>query len=393
MSPSASSSSVRPCRVAYVVATAGTTGVERHLEVLLGALDRRLVAPVLFAPGPGPLVDRARALGVAVEFGAPTRKLAWRDASRLRRRLADRFDIVHAHGPRAAFWTARAARQARIPFVATIHELRWTTLPSGPRRALWVLLEDMSLHDSTHLIAVSEVVRDAVLARHPGWRARMTVVHGSTPLLAGAGPHEPRDSTAVGEPLSIVTVGRLDWVKGTDLVLDAFARLKGAGVRFEAHLVGDGPLRGGLRAQAERLGLGGMLHWHHGAADVRGLLRRADLFVTGTRFETFGMAVLEAIASGVPVVAPRVGAIEEVAGDDSGLLVDAEPRAGLGSRLADALERLAADPELRARLGASGRARALARFAPASLAEGVTDVYARVLGRPSRRSGDRVVPE
>lgn len=393
MSTPGARSSATPIRVAHVVATTGTTGVERHLEVLLGALDRRRVVPVLFAPGPGPLVDRVRALGLAIEFVAPTRKLAWSDASRLQRHLLDRFDVVHAHGPRAAFWTARAARQARVPFVATIHELRWTTLPVGPRRALWVLLEDLSLQGATHLIAVSEVVRQAVLERHPRWRDRMTVVHGSTPLLAGAGPHEPRDSTAAGEPLSIVTVGRLDWVKGMDLVLDAFARLKGAGIRFEGHLVGDGPLRGGLRAQAERLGLGGMLHWHHGAADVRGLLRRADLFVTGTRFETFGMAVLEAIASGVPVVAPRVGAIEEVAGDDSGLLVDAEPRVALGSRLADALERLAADPELRARLGASGRARALARFAPASLAEGVTDVYARVLGRRFSSSGDRVVPE
>jgi glycosyltransferase involved in cell wall biosynthesis len=373
---------MRPIRCAHVVATAGSTGAERHLEVLLAALDRGHVEPVLFVPRPGPLVDRVRALRVPVEGGAPTRKLAFSEAGRLARALAGRFDVVHAHGPRAAFWTAQAAHRARIPFIATLHELRWTTLPPGPRRALWIRLEDFALQGADHLIAVSRTVRDAVIARHPGWADRTTVVYGSTPLLRDAPVPAPRTR---GGPLRIVSVGRFDWVKGTDAIVDALAALAHLGLEFEADIAGGGPLGPPLHERARRRGIEARVRWHDGPVDVPALLARADAFVTATRFETFGMAVLEAMAFGVPVVAPAVGGLAELVTEGTGVLVAPEPRATLPERLATALAELAADPARRERLGAAAARRARDTFGPAALAEGVTAVYRRVLeGRPAR---------
>jgi glycosyltransferase involved in cell wall biosynthesis len=345
--------------------------------VLLGAFDRSRVEAVLIAPGPGLLVDRVRALGVPVEFGAPTRKLAFGEAGRLARTLAGRFDIVHAHGPRASFWTARAARRAGVKFVATIHELRWTTLPPGPRRALWVGLEDAALRRADHLIAVSRTVRDAVTGRHPEWAKRMSVVYGSTPLLVNPGPLVPRRRAS---GLRIVSIGRLDWVKGLDVLLDALADLSRRGIEFSADIAGRGPLGSALRQQSSRLGLESRVRWHEDEVDVAGLLSGSDVFVTATRFETFGMAALEAMTFGLPVVAPAIGGLAEVVSSEAGILVDPEPRASLPGRLAEGLARLAADPALRDRLGARGAQDARERFGPEALARGVETAYRNVLG-------------
>src|SRR5512146_683994 len=99
-----------PLRVAHVVATAGRSGVESHLEALLPAFDPSEVQARLFVPGPGPLVEALAARNVPVEIGAPSRKLAWGEARALAARLRDGCDVLHAHGPRAAFWAAIVAQ-------------------------------------------------------------------------------------------------------------------------------------------------------------------------------------------------------------------------------------------------------------------------------------------
>src|SRR6185295_4712042 len=88
----------RSIRVAHVVGSVGATGVESYLLTLLTSFDRRDVEPVLFAPSPGPLVDRLRARGVTVELGAPRRKLAFAEGRALAESWRGRFDLVHAHG-------------------------------------------------------------------------------------------------------------------------------------------------------------------------------------------------------------------------------------------------------------------------------------------------------
>ena len=95
-----------PLRVAHVVATAGRSGVESYLTALLPAFDPGEVQARLFVPGPGPLVETLARRGVSAESGAPARKLAWADARALADRLRGQCDVLHAHGPRAAFWAA-----------------------------------------------------------------------------------------------------------------------------------------------------------------------------------------------------------------------------------------------------------------------------------------------
>jgi glycosyltransferase involved in cell wall biosynthesis len=177
-----------------------------------------------------------------------------------------------------------------------------------------------------------------------------------------------------------VSIGRLDWVKGLDVLLDALADLSRRGIEFSADIAGRGPLGSALRQQSSRLGLESRVRWHEDEVDVAGLLSGSDVFVTATRFETFGMAALEAMTFGLPVVAPAIGGLAEVVSSEAGILVDPEPRASLPGRLAEGLARLAAAPALRDRLGARGAQDARERFGPEALARGVETAYRNVLG-------------
>lgn len=377
-----------PLRVAHVVGSSGATGVESHLIALLSAFDRSEVEPVLFVPGPGPLVERLRARGVPVEFGAPTRKLAFAESRALARRLAGAFDVVHAHGPRAIFWAQRAARGARgAAFVATVHELRWVTLPPGPKRTVWIALEEHALARADHLIAVSEDVRRHWAGRNEALALRMSVIHGSSPLLLDpdrlprAHPFADR-----GRPVRLVALGRMHREKGYDRLFSAISALGASSVDCTLTVIGTGPLEAELHALAARLGIESRLRWLPNPGDIAAALGEADAFVTATHTESFGIAVLEAMAVGLPVVAPAVGALPELVADGAGVLV---PDGGdLPARLAQAISTLASDPDRAARMGSAAAARAREAFGPRRLAAGVAGVYRETLDRSGRTGTD-----
>jgi len=369
--------STRPLRVAHVVATAGRSGVERHLEALLPSFDRGEVEPRLFVPGPGPLVDALAARGVRAEPGAPTRKLAWREAEALAARLRDTCDVLHAHGPRAAFWAARVARRAHVPaFVCTVHELRWRSLPPGPRRSLWVAFEAWAMRHADRLVVLSRTSETAMRERFPDLASRLVLIPGSTPMLLDDTGPPPGPPPRTG-PLRVVSVGRLDWVKGQDRLLEAVARASSRGVRLELRIAGDGPLGASLRSRARALGLAGLVQWSGGAFDPRQVLEEADAFVSASRSETFGIAALEAMACGLPVVSTVNGGVDELFEDHvSGLVIPGATEDDVVEGLARALAVLAGDPVRRAALGAAAAQRARRAFSPRAMADATARVYA-----------------
>lgn len=367
----------RPVRVTHVVATTGVSGVESHLLALLASFDPASVSARLIVPGPGPLVDAMRARGITVDLGAPTRKLDLAAARALTGLLREGADLVHAHGPRAAFWAAWAAAQARRPLIVTVHELRWRSLPPGARRVAWVALERAALSLARRVVCVSQAQKRALVARWPSLQPRVRVVHGSTPWLL-APDQMPRASpaTAAQGARRLIAVGRLAWAKGHDRALRALALARRLGAVWTLEIVGEGEERSALTALTERLGLRDVVHFAGSRAGVDERLARAHAFLSGSRTETFGVAVLEAMAAGLPVVAPAVDALPELIEDGhTGLLVPDGRDADVEAGLAAALVRLAESPALGATLGAAGADVARSRFAPSALAAGVSAVY------------------
>jgi glycosyltransferase involved in cell wall biosynthesis len=149
---------------------------------------------------------------------------------------------------------------------------------------------------------------------------------------------------------TLIAMGRLEAQKGFDLLLDAFARIADRHSDWFLQILGQGPLRSELEAQALRLNLGKRVQFAGEVADPFSFLCAADLFVFSSRFEGFGMALAEAMACGLPVVSFDCPSVpRDIVRDGvDGILVPPEDVAALAA----ALDRLMGDAQERHRLGA-----------------------------------------
>jgi glycosyltransferase involved in cell wall biosynthesis len=156
--------------------------------------------------------------------------------------------------------------------------------------------------------------------------------------------------------LVVMSLARLEPIKGAPLTLRAFARAAAGRPALRLHLAGDGPLLESLRAEAAALGIGARVRLDGRWGSPHDLLPAADLFVLAPRNEGMGRAVVEALALGVPVIATSVGGLPEVLEEGaSGVLVPPDDE----EALAAALTGLADDAALRHELGRRGSARAV----------------------------------
>lgn len=234
------------------------------------------------------------------------------------------------------------------------------------------------------VVAVSDDVGGRVRSLAP--TARVSVIQNGVDLAfwAGGAGWEPT-------PGRIVQVGALRSVKGQDVMLDALARLRRQVPEARLDLVGDGPARAALEAQAERLGVAHATTFvgRVGPEAVRERLGTAAVAVLPSRSEGMPLTLLEAMAASVPVVATDVGGIPEVAGDPPSVaLVPPEDPAALAEALARVLTDRAAASDLEAR----GRERASAFSWDRTLAA-YEALFADVVGRGrSFRSGSATAP-
>lgn len=293
-------------------------------------------------------------------------------AWRLRRVLqSHRVDVVH-------FQTARA--HALAPWL--------------PRRACFVVTRHMDyrphftprvrfLYNRSvdGVIAVSEAIAD-VLASSGVDRRRVRVIHVGIDCRRFNQPRDRRAAIrarwgAAAHDLVLFTTAVLEPRKGHDVLLQAIADLCRAHLPVRWIVCGDGSQRTQLEARARDAGVAERVVFTGFSPNVAELLTGADVFVLPSRFEGLGIAVIEAMAAGLPVIASRVGGIPEiVAAGETGLLVPAgEPAA-----LAAAITRIAADREWAQALGSNGRQRALGQFSSTAMAAAVEAYYYALLG-------------
>ncbi len=265
-------------------------------------------------------------------------------AALLRRVRARRTRLVlYAHGEEVL--VARSSRQLR-----------------AVARFAWRSADLVIANSANTARLVREEVREALVdVIHPGVdceRAR----HALRELEASRGTAVAGGQAGAARPLQLATVARMEPRKNQQAVIRAVAALAREGVPVRYLCAGDGPERPGLQGLARELGVAGLVSFP-GAIDDDAKWRvfaACDVHVmpaiqVGSMIEGFGIVFMEAAAAGKPSICGRVGGqLEAVVDGSTGLAVDGRDPA----QLAAALRRLAADPELRARLGAAAQLRA-----------------------------------
>ncbi len=173
-------------------------------------------------------------------------------------------------------------------------------------------------------------------------------------------------------PFTVGTAANLEYWKGIDVLVEACAA---ADVPVRLEIYGDGALRGELEGRARAADVDARFHGF--VDDFPARLHGLDVFALPSRADNFPVSILEAMASGLPVVATRVGGVPELVADgETGLLVEPDD----APALARALDRLGGDPELRARLGAGGARRVAERFSADGVARQMLSLYGRLCG-------------
>jgi glycosyltransferase involved in cell wall biosynthesis len=355
-------------RVLHVITSIARGGAEHHLLMLAGGLAARghQVSVAALKP-PAELAQAFHARGVATHALGLTRYGELAPARRLRALIAaEQPDLVHAHLPPAELYARLALPGRATPLVITRHnDERFAPVRFERALSRWCFSR------ASKGIAISDAVaRWSVLdPRGPGLDARrLTVIRYALEPT----PPVPPASDLAGEGPLLVAVARLVPQKGLDVLLEAFARVPPPA---RLAIAGEGVLRPQLEAQIQRLGLAGRARLLGARADIPAVLEAATLFVLPSRWEGFGLVLLEAMAAGRPIVATLVSAIPEVLGQ-AGVLVPPDDAASLAA----AIIALLADPPRQAGLAEAGRLRLAEKFAPETMIAATEALYCETLG-------------
>ena len=300
----------------------------------------------------------------------------------LRRRLrADGVEVLQCHLPTPNMWGLAMAASGTCRVIATIHNNREFSYGSDKsmRGSLRHVVYRQVVRRCDAVVAVSEQVRQSFL-KELGLTAeqapRLVAVANGVPIPPPPSPAErqavrARQGVGEGEAL-LLGVGRLCEQKNFGDLVAAAAHLREAGVPFRAVVAGDGPLRGDLEADIAQGGLQDTVTLLGAVDDVTPLLQAADMLVMPSLWEGLPLALLEAMACGLPVVGYAIDGLSDVVEDGRhGLLV---PK-GDTAALAAACRRLVEDPELRERLGRSGRELVEQRFGFDRTIEQLLELY------------------
>lgn len=367
-------------RVLLLITELNVGGAERIVEQLATRLPRdRYDVNVACLYDPDAVGANIRAAGIPVINIAMRNKRDLRAPYRLLRLLRrERIEILHAHLFHANVLAATVGRLAGTPvIIATRHSIE---IGGGFRERINRLV--MPLRDA--VVTVSRQVYETEMDRAGVNPDRVVEI----PSGIDVGAFEQVDPIRVEQLRrtwglqpdrpTIGTVGRFVEPKGYPHLLDAIAGLRSRHPDLRAVLVGDGPLRPAMEEQARALDLSDAVIFAGTRQDVPEILALLDVFVLPSLWEGLPIALLEAMAAGLPVVATAVGGVPEVVIDETtGLLVP--PRDPVA--LERAIGTLLRNPGLQRRMGAAGQARVRERFSVERMVRDTDALYQRLLAK------------
>ena len=365
-----------PVPVLHVLVSTEPGGGPQHVLAAAVGLRARGWRPLVAGPAGGALVERFREAGIET-FPLASDGLSPLTLLRLVRLVRrHRVRLLHSHGKGAGVHARLASRLTGVPVVHTLHGLHYERYPA-PVRAAYLTLERRLSRWTRMVINVSRTQEAEGLALGLFERRQSAVILNGVDvarLTARALDRwDARAELKLDQTAAVIgCAARFDEVKRLDLLLRATARLPPPATVI---LIGDGAEAARLRSLAAQLGLGPRARFAGAMTEAARLFAAFDVFAATSRKEGMPLAVVEAMALGLPVVASDIPAHREVLGPASEGLVD-----GGVDAVAARLGAVIADPALRARLGAENRTRARSEFDVRDMLTALEAVYRDVLG-------------
>ncbi|UCG58425.1 MAG: glycosyltransferase family 4 protein, partial [Phycisphaerales bacterium] len=298
--------------------------------------------------------------------------------SRYRRLIRENdYDLVHAFFGFPTGWLCHRSA-AKVPYIIS---LRGSDVPGQNVRLKldYKILGPLAFKpiwgNAAALVACSEGLKKRALKFMPS--ASIDVITNGVDLerFHPAGDDKSDKSIAETQPLMLLTVGRLSATKRVDMLIEAVRILTESGPRIHFTVVGGGALEAELKQDVAEAGLGDTIEIA-GRIDLEQMpqiYRRGHVFVSASMQEGMSNAMLEAMASGLPIITTRCEGVEELIADN-GIVVDrAEPE-----QIADAIRKVAAEPQTRKSLSIAARKRA-EKFGWDQVARRYSDLYIRLL--------------
>jgi len=328
--------------IGHVVHGLGIGGLERIVVTLMEGVDRGGFSSCAYClEGGGELMVEMREKGYRVRAiekrPGVSFLLPWRLARLFK---ADKIDIVHCHNFGAFAYGATAGRLARVGGVVyTAHG------PEFPCRRRQAFFQRLPLAD--RVVTVSDFIRRGAVEGARLDPTKVTTIRNGVDSQRfsrreGGGVGTKRRDIGVEESDVVIgVVARLTPEKDHATLIEAFSHLAAGRQEAKLVIVGDGELMGTLREKTARLGLEQLVIFLGNRKDVADLLRLFDVFALSSKEEGLGITLLEAMASGVPVVATSVGGIPEIVehGVTGVMVPPGDPRV-----LADAIEWMLSHP-------------------------------------------------
>jgi hypothetical protein len=326
-------------KVLHVISGGETGGSRKHVVTLLSKFAPNTATLAVFQDGP--LANEARALGVDVRLLSQSSRYDLSVLSKLVALVrAEKFDLLHTHGPRANLYGALIKRNIRIPWVTTIHsDPRLDFMKTGIKGALFTRLNLWALRKVDYFFAVSERFKESLIEL--GMAAdRIQTVYNGIDFDDIPRPHTLRraDLGLRDEELVIAMVARLHPVKGHAIVFSALAALSDPDIQLL--VIGDGPLAGELQDTAAQTGIGRHVQFLGFRSDVADLYALSDVALLASYSESFPLALLEAANARLPVISTDVGGVKQlIASENMGWVVPVGDSAALARAIRDAKQR------------------------------------------------------
>lgn len=361
-------------RVMQVTDDLGVGGLERVVSLLCRHLDpARFESSALCLREGGEFADELSADGIPVHVlpwsSDRVDYTAFRRVAEVLRR--ERIDVIHTHNTGPFFHGGLGATLAGVR--THIHTDHARTFPDRMR---WMVAEHLLSHLAYRVVGVSEHTTRNLVRYERIPESRLVTIPNGIDLPPPSRPRrEVRASLGLPDDVPVVgTAGRLTHQKGLEYLVRAAAALRPRHPGLHTLIVGEGPEREPLEELARSLGVQDRVLFLGVRMDIADLFGALDLYALPSRWEGLPMAILEAMAAGLPVVASSVGGVPTaIRHGQEGLLVPAED----DGALAQALDEVLSDPSTLARMGSASRRRYEARFTVSTMALRYQQLYLR----------------